>query len=92
MLRRRSDNRRFVEVLNEVTRLLPDDTWLFRMRVFAGDVQTFGYSPAASTLIGTIEESDLFKNAQFRAPMTRDPRVDADRFHIAFEVVGVAKP
>ena len=82
----------FVEVLNEVTRLLPDDTWLFRMRFFEGDVQTFGYSPAASPLIGTIEGSELFQNAQFRAPMTRDPRVDADRFHIAFQVVGASKP
>jgi general secretion pathway protein L len=82
----------FIEILNEVTHLLPDDTWLFRMRYFEGDVQTFGYSPAASTLIGTIEESDLFQNAQFRAPMTRDPRVDADRFHIAFQVAGATKP
>jgi general secretion pathway protein L len=81
----------FVEILNEVTRLLPDDTWLFRMRFFDGDVQTFGYSSAASSLIGTIEESDLFQNAQFRAPMTRDPRVDADRFHIAFQVVKASK-
>jgi general secretion pathway protein L len=81
----------FIEILNEVTHLLPDDTWLFRLRYFAGDVQTFGYSPAASTLIGVIEESDLFRNAQFRAPMTRDPRVDADRFHIAFHVVGAAQ-
>lgn len=82
----------FIEILNEVTRLLPDDTWLFRMRYFEGDIQTFGYSPAASPLIGTIEESDLFQNAQFRAPMTRDPRVDADRFHIAFQVVGAPEP
>ncbi|MGF1641922.1 MAG: PilN domain-containing protein [Rhodospirillales bacterium] len=81
-----------VAVLGEVTRLLPDDTWLFRMRVFEGDVQTFGYSPAASTLIGAIEQSDLFESAQFRAPTTRDPRVDADRFHIAFRIVGTAKP
>jgi len=82
----------FIEILNEVTRLLPDNTWLFRMRFFEGDVQTFGYSPAASRLIGTIEESDLFRDAQFRAPMTRDQRVDADRFHIAFQVVGASKP
>jgi len=81
----------FIEILTEVTRLLPDDTWLFRMRFFEGDVQTFGYSPAASPLIGTIEESDLFQDARFRAPMTRDPRVDADRFHIAFQVVGASE-
>jgi general secretion pathway protein L len=82
----------FIEILGEVTRLLPDDTWLFRMRFFEGDVQTFGYSPAASPLIATIEESDLFQNARFRAPMTRDPRVGADRFHIAFQVVGASEP
>jgi general secretion pathway protein L len=76
----------FVAVLDEVTRLLPDDTWLFRLRFAGNEIQTFGYSPSASTLIGTIEASPLFVDAQFRAPLTRDPRVGAEQFHIAFQM------
>jgi general secretion pathway protein L len=75
-----------VEVLNEITHALPDDTWLYRLRLIEGELQTFGYSPNASALIGLIEGSPLFASAQFRAPLTRDPRIDAEQFHIAFRV------
>lgn len=75
-----------VHVLDEITRLLNDETWLIRMRLQEDEVQIFGYSNAASMLIGAIEESPLFADAQFRAPVTRDPRVDAERFHMAFRI------
>jgi general secretion pathway protein L len=75
-----------VQVLNELTRALPDDTWLYRLRLINEELQTFGYSPNASAMIGHIENSALFGNAQFRAPLTRDQRVDAEQFHIAFQV------
>jgi general secretion pathway protein L len=75
-----------VRVLNELTRALPDDTWLYRLRLINEELQTFGYSPNASAMIGHIENSPLFSNAQFRAPLTRDQRADAEQFHIAFQV------
>jgi general secretion pathway protein L len=75
-----------VQVLTELTRALPDETWLYRLRLINQELQTFGYSPNASAIIGHIENSTLFSNAQFRAPLTRDQRVDAEQFHIAFQV------
>lgn len=75
-------------VLDEISRLLPDDTWLFRLRLSGDEVQTFGYSGGASNLIGPIEESPLFRNPQFLAPLMRDQRVEAERFHIAFQLEG----
>jgi general secretion pathway protein L len=75
-----------VHLLDEITRLLDDDTWLIRLRFFNDEVEIFGYSSAASMLIGAIEDSPLFRNAQFRAPVTREPRADAERFHIAFQI------
>ena len=39
-----------------------------------------------------IENSLLFGNAQFRAPLTRDQRVEAEQFHIAFRVQREAQP
>lgn len=75
-----------VEVLNELSRALPDDTWLYRLRFIEAELQTFGYSPNASALIGLIESSSLFGSAQFRAPLTRDQRIDAEQFHVAFQV------
>jgi general secretion pathway protein L len=81
-----------VEMMAEITRLCPDDTWLSRMRLTGTEVQTFGFSPSASALIGTLDASPLFESPQFRAPLTRDPRVEAERFHIALQVVKPAEP
>lgn len=75
-----------VEVLSELTKSLPDDNWLYRLRLLDQELQIFGYSQNASALIGTLENSGLFGNAQFRAPLTRDQRVEAEQFHIAFRV------
>ena len=75
-----------VVVLDELTRALPDDTWLYRLRLQNEELQTFGYSPNASAMIGHIENAPLFSSAQFRAPLTRDQRIDAEQFHVAFQV------
>lgn len=83
---KKMENSAVVHVLDEITRLLNDDTWLIRMRIYADEVEIFGYSKSASMLIGAIEQSPLFADVQFRAPVTRDPRVDAERFHIAFRI------
>jgi general secretion pathway protein L len=75
-----------VVVVDGLTQVLPDDTWLFRVRVVGDEVQTFGYSAAASNLIQPIDTSPLFKEPQFRAPLMREPRVDAERFHIGLQL------
>lgn len=75
-------------LIEELSSVLPDDTWLFRLRITGDEVQTFGYSAGASNLIGPIEASPLFRSPQFLAPLMRDQRVDAERFHIAFQAEG----
>ena len=80
----------FVEALNELTQAIPDETWLFRLRAFGPDVQIFGYSSSATALIGLIEQSPLFEDTQFRAPLTRDARNDAERFHVGFRMARTA--
>lgn len=73
-----------VDVLDSLTTVVPDDTWLFRVRTSGTEVQIFGYSTSATALIGLIEQAPLFRDAQFRAPLTRDARNDAERLHIGF--------
>jgi general secretion pathway protein L len=79
-------------LVDELAQILPDDTWLFRLRITGDEVQTFGYSAGASNLIGPLEASPLFQAPQFLAPLMRDQRVDAERFHIAFQVEGRPGP
>ena len=48
-------------VLDDITRVLPDDTWLTRFEMQQTTVQIFGNSPRASALIGLIEGAPLFQ-------------------------------
>lgn len=86
LVERKSARPSRIALLDELTRIVPDDSWLYRVRFNGDEVQTFGYSAAASNLIGPFEVSPLFKDPQFMAPLMRDPRVDAERFTISLQV------
>ena len=72
-----------VELLEELTRVIPDGTWLHRLDFKNGEVQFQGLSDAASALIGVVESSPMFREARFGSPITRDARSGKERFHIS---------
>lgn len=74
-------------IINELTRLLPDDTWIDRLEIKGEEVQIQGLSASAAALIPLIESSDHLRNPRFRSPVTRMPRMDSERFHLSAEVV-----
>ena len=69
-----------IDLLRELTLLLPNDTWLERWQVKGDTVQIIGQSAKASALIGVIEASPLFVDAAFMSPITTDPRTNRERF------------
>ena len=72
-----------VELIDELTRLMPDGTWLHRLDIKNGEIQFQGLSDAASSLIGVVESSPVFHEARFGSPITRDARSGKERFHIS---------
>lgn len=79
-----------VGLLHEITRLLPDDTWLLQLRVSGDQLTMAGYSGAASALIPVLEGSDLLAEVRFEAPVTLDARIGLERFNLSAEVTGDA--
>jgi general secretion pathway protein L len=75
-----------VQVLNELTRLLPDGTWLHQLELNGKEVVMQGESPASSAIIGLIEASPLFRNVTYRSPVTQNRVTGAERFNLAAEV------
>jgi general secretion pathway protein L len=71
-----------VVLLAEVTRVLPDHTWLTELSWQDGDLRLVGYSQQPTSLIALLEDSELFGGARFGAPVTTDPRVGLERFNI----------
>ncbi|MDP5293441.1 PilN domain-containing protein [Oceanimonas sp. CHS3-5] len=69
-------------LLNELTRQLPDHTWLSRLELENGTVQIRGESANASELISLLENSALFTDVRFSSPITNNPATSKDRFMI----------
>jgi len=75
-----------LQVLNELTKLVPDDTWLLTFQQHGKEVKISGYSAASAQLIAAIDAVPLFKSPAFSSPIVRDERQNLERFEILFEV------
>ena len=72
-------------ILSGITGALPDGTWLTSLKVEGKKIHAQGYSHAASDLIGLIDRSPQFANAQFNAPIMQSSN-KLDRFDITFDI------
>ena len=67
-----------MQVLEDVTRILPDDTWLTQFELHSGrgkdaprEITLRGESANAGRLVSMLEESKLFTQAAPRSPTTK---------------------
>jgi len=72
-------------MLNSLSNLIKDDTWVTYIQYSEGHLQIQGESPEASTLISVLEASDFFSNARFISPVTQDNVSKLERFQITVD-------
>lgn len=80
-----------LHVLRELTKVLPKSVWLVRSRITDEKVEIEGYAASATETLPKLEQSDLFKKAEFSSPTTRDTRQNAERFSVRMEIEGYEK-
>ena len=80
-----------LNILKELTTILPKNTWVTRVRITESGVNIEGYSSSATGLLSKIEASRYFKKTEFASPTFRDARMNADRFNIKTTIVGFKK-
>ena len=76
-----------IEVINTVSQVLNDDTWVSNLRYFKKTLQLSGQSGSASSLIGSLEKTRLFRDTRFISPVTKDNRSGLERFKISTKVI-----
>jgi len=75
-----------VAILNEISRLMKDDSWLAYLQYSEGQLQLQGESPTASILLTDLEASEYFAKANFASPVTQDKASGMERFQISAEI------
>lgn len=75
-----------VMVLEAISRVLPDSTYVTELRIEGDKVQVVGISHDAPSLIRLMEQSPQFSRATFFAPTTRTQSDPGERFHIEVHV------
>ncbi|KAA9130769.1 PilN domain-containing protein [Marinihelvus fidelis] len=82
MASRRAENPPSVAVLAEVTRIVPDDTFLDRFRAWEGNLQLQGKSDNAQQLIEVVNGSAMFGESAFRGSTRYDNRSGKEIFDL----------
>lgn len=75
-----------VDLLREVTLLLPDDTWLQQLDIDDDQVEIRGESTQATKLIAILESSPMFSAVAFKSPVVAIPAKEVEKFHIGMAV------
>jgi general secretion pathway protein L len=90
--RRKQEMPATVIVLEALSEILPDHTYVTELRVEGNRVQVIGVTQDAPGLIRIIEQSPHFTRATFFAPTTRSPTDPGERFHIEARIEPVNSP
>jgi general secretion pathway protein L len=80
-----------IDMLNTLSSLMKDDTWLSYAQYSDGHLQIQGESPAASALIAVLEDANIFANTRFVSPLTQDKISGQERFQITVDVTTQTK-
>ena len=82
LARRKHNSQASVIVLEELSRILPDNTYVTTLHIDGSTLQITGVTQDAPSLIGLMEQSQHFSRATFFAPTTHAASDPGDRFHI----------
>jgi hypothetical protein len=78
-----------MDVLAELTRILPPPTWLSLMQIAPKQVSVGGETPEAAPLLSLLDSSRLFEGSEFQAAPLRLPGPGGETFRIRTNRRGV---
>jgi general secretion pathway protein L len=92
LVRRKNETAASVIVLEALSQILPDHTYVTELRIAGDKLQVIGVTRDAPSLIRLIEQSSHFTRATFFAPTTRAPGDPGEHFHIEARIEPVHTP
>lgn len=75
-------------VMADLTRRIPDSTYLEKIAINDGNIVLIGQSQRAADLVGLLQGSTLFKTPTLTGSVQTDPRTGKERFTLTAVVTG----
>lgn len=76
---------RMIDLLQELTERLPDDTWVQNLDFREGEIQIRGESAQATALIDLLDQAPGITDVTFRSPVVQVAGSGKERFHISMK-------
>ncbi len=76
-----------IELIDEVTRVLPDDIWLQQFQLMGSQLRIQGMADGSQRIIGLLDESPLFASPEITGSISIDPRTGQERFRSQVQVI-----
>jgi len=80
-----------LNILKELTTLLPEGVWLTGFRLKDRTLEINGYATSATEILPILDASAYFNKVEFASPTVRDRVLKADRFRIKMQIVKEGK-
>jgi general secretion pathway protein L len=82
----KQNNPSIIELLNLLTRVIPDHTYVQRLSLEGGLLSIQGLSASASELIPILDQTGLLQDIRFAAPVTQSSDDGLERYSITAQV------
>lgn len=88
LARRRAQMPTTLELLDDLTRRIPDSTFVEKVSINDGNMVLIGQSQQASALVGLLQGSPLIRTPTLTGSVQTDPRTGKERFTLTAVVAG----
>jgi general secretion pathway protein L len=75
-----------IDIVKELTNIIPDGSYLTKLRITAETVEIEGNAGSAIELLPKLDASGYFAKVEFTSPTIRDAKMNSDRFRIKVEI------
>jgi general secretion pathway protein L len=88
LARRRAQVPTTLELIDDLTRRIPDSTFIEKLSINDGNLVLIGQSQQASALVGLLQGSPLVRTPTLTGSVQTDPRTGKERFTLTAVVAG----
>ncbi len=92
LLEKREASPTVIQVMEELTHILPDDTWVQVFDLKGKKLLIQGETASSSRLIGLFEKSSIFREASFSSALFKGQLAGTERYQLDIQLRSVTKP